>query len=1147
MTGPTNSGTEAVESWSGQALSRVWNIGIDLDVRPSHDIDLGIWKCERSPGHALAARRSQAVLSLLEDFTLAWEQGHAPAVEEYLERLDPADCRGAVELIYREFCLAEAAGRKPDPSCYRARFPQHACALERLLGLHAACSPSLLGRFVASAQRAHDLPNVGDAIGPYLLRQELGRGGFARVFLAEQLDLENRPIVVKVTTRPTREPWLLARVRHSHIVEIVTHDMVDDGMFQFQLICMPFLGGATLEAVLAARRQDRPVAGRGLLADLDAVAIPGYPAVHPARPAREILAGLSYDQAIAWVGARLAEALDYAFSRHVAHGDVKPSNILLSADGNPMLLDFNLARDASSADGLGSHDPGGTIAYMAPERLRKLAARRSADGGPESAGSQYVPEAVSSRGRPANETHGLDSAAFAPHHADIYALGMVLLEATTGQPPGEKTGGDEPGSGGAGSPLEAAASAYAAARDRSASTVIREFELSRGRAIAPGLRVILERCIEPDPARRYWRARDLAEDLDRWRTNRPLVFTDEPFWSQTVPRVLRRQRRRLAVIAAAVSLLVGLPLTTAVLFRSLSSRHDSALFRLARLWDDADADAHRFARPHAARLLQPDGSHVAAAARALKEYRVTAPGDWRQRDDIRSLPIAEREDLELWLLEQAYLFCLHLDDRPGSRAEWHRALSVLDAVSGPIVLPALAPIRLRLVAKLRTEGTVSPDPTPRSPDRGVVPWINEYLLGVIAECDGESRAREAGKSSTVWKNLGTDRGIIGSEAESVTRRAAEVALKHYNNVLAHRPRSYWGHYRAACVTYLLGGSAELAKAATHLEQCLKRRPANSVLRGQLAACLMDLNQNCEALDESNKAIAATPDVPELYRTRAFIRTTLGPVDSRALAEDLQQFEILTRMLPRRFLIRRYTNLDHLVHSSIQHDLPFGDPVDVGFHADYRLELDGEHRRAEIDPEELAAREALAERVGEAGEYDLAALEVGKILILDPHQLDQRMNRVLLSIETHRFDEAKTDLDTVLNSPGLLEHIQKYPAFLKRFHRASRRYCAFGKFFEAREIARRALDFAIALGLPRGESHYNLARAYAISARTESQFIARAADQLFKVFAAEPLYRNAYVSDREFGPLRCRIDAELHQQQVPAFAMPPTPCDAAGPG
>ena len=232
-----------------------------------------------------------------------------PAVDGYLKRLDPADSRGAVELIYREFCLAEAAGKRPEPTCYFARFPEHANALERLLGLHLACSPSLLGHCVESTKIERDLPEVGDAIGPYVLRRELGRGGFVRVFLAEQSNLENRRVVVKVTTRPTREPWLLARVRHAHIVEIVTHDLVDDGVFRFQLICMPFWGGQTLEAVLAARRERKRHrrSGKELLDDLDGVAVPGYPPVHPGRPAREILAGLSYDQAVAWVGARLAE------------------------------------------------------------------------------------------------------------------------------------------------------------------------------------------------------------------------------------------------------------------------------------------------------------------------------------------------------------------------------------------------------------------------------------------------------------------------------------------------------------------------------------------------------------------------------------------------------------------------------------------------------------------------------------------------------------------------------------------------------------------------------------------------------------------------------------------------------------------------
>ena len=89
---------------------------------------------------------------------------------------------------------------------------------------------------------------------------------------------------------------------------------VDDGAFQ--LICMPFLGGATLSAVLDHRRQvRRPRSSRGdLLEDLDAVAAPEYSDVNPARPAREILNSLTDCQAMAWITARLADALDHAQS-----------------------------------------------------------------------------------------------------------------------------------------------------------------------------------------------------------------------------------------------------------------------------------------------------------------------------------------------------------------------------------------------------------------------------------------------------------------------------------------------------------------------------------------------------------------------------------------------------------------------------------------------------------------------------------------------------------------------------------------------------------------------------------------------------------------------------------------------------------------
>ena len=270
-----------------------------------------------------------------------------------------------------------------------------------------------------------NLPIAGCEVGPYFLRRELGLGSFARVFLAEQVNLENRLVVVKVATRLTREPWLLARVRHPHIVEVVSHAIVED--CGFHLICMPFLGGATLSTVLAQPRRCWPGASAGeLLADLDAVAAPEFPVSQAAHPAREILAALSYDQAIAWMGARLADALDHAFSKKVAHGDVKPSNILLAADGSPMLLDFNLARDGSP---LGSNDHvgdlGGTLAYMAPERLSALAAGTPVRSELTASG-EIVSGFVSARASRRGSLPGDTPADFRAHLADIYSLGVVL-------------------------------------------------------------------------------------------------------------------------------------------------------------------------------------------------------------------------------------------------------------------------------------------------------------------------------------------------------------------------------------------------------------------------------------------------------------------------------------------------------------------------------------------------------------------------------------------------------------------------------------------------------------------------------------------------------------------------------------------------
>nr|WP_280921001.1 serine/threonine-protein kinase [Streptomyces roseus] len=94
------------------------------------------------------------------------------------------------------------------------------------------------------------------------------------------------------------------------------------------------------------------------------------------------------------LGAEIASALDHVHSHGIVHHDVKPSNVLLGDAGSPHLADFGLSRSVRDRSRETSETLVGTLAYMAPE--------------------QFLGEAAS----PAS---------------DIYALGLTLLEALTGQ------------------------------------------------------------------------------------------------------------------------------------------------------------------------------------------------------------------------------------------------------------------------------------------------------------------------------------------------------------------------------------------------------------------------------------------------------------------------------------------------------------------------------------------------------------------------------------------------------------------------------------------------------------------------------------------------------------------------------------------
>jgi serine/threonine protein kinase/tetratricopeptide (TPR) repeat protein len=763
--------------------------------------------CEPSFDPLETEPRSAGLEAVLAELAAGWAEGANPTAESFAERVVADGSEAFIELIYHEFCLAEAAGHAPDPAAYLKRFPIYGKRLECFFGLHEALGNSVLDSY--SIHGDTPLPSEGDEIGPYRLLRELGRGGMARVFLAEQADLDDRLVVLKVAARPSLEANLQARVRHPHIVEILRQGRTEDG--GLHLIAMPFLGGATLAAVLAQETKHTGWmsrrSGRSFLEALDRVSAPEFIASESARSAsRDQVASLSRAKAAAWIVARLAEALEHAARMGVTHGDLKPSNILIAADARPMLFDFNLAADWRSTETNSSGPTGGTLAYMAPERLRALANPKS-----------------TSPPRPADR-----------QRADLYAIGLVLREILTASLP--KTPEFTP------SKVRQTAGVMAEAREQVEAT-----HWLAHRRIPTGLRPILAKCLAPEPADRYSRMSELAEDLDLWRENRSILHAERP--TNFFPRGgswVRRNRHRVAVASA---LLVVAIVTGLATWSIMSARlHRQAESKLASVWDTGDRAAFRGRRFGAWRL--DDDSTAEICRQNLERYRVFNAADWRFQDEVRSLGTQDRIDLEMWLVEQAWRLASAWAKRPDSPDDRRRALAILEKTPEWAAIEAFSD----LLQSLRKD--LGKPPLPRSEVRPPE-WLERYAAGLVVES--------------------TD---------------AKAAIGVYEAILAKMPRALWPHYRAAAVASRLG---DYAVAADHLKYCLERRPNNVALMTQRSGCLLGMGLTEAALASCSHALELDPGYGDAYLMSAMVRIRLEQTE--AAQADIDRFVVLSRARP----------------------------------------------------------------------------------------------------------------------------------------------------------------------------------------------------------------------------------------------------------
>jgi serine/threonine protein kinase len=182
----------------------------------------------------------------------------------------------------------------------------------------------------------------------------------------------------------------------------------------------------------------------------------------------------------------LARAVHYAHQRGIIHRDVKPSNVLLTADGTPKITDFGLAKRLDRAD-LHHTQSGeilGTPAYMAPEQAQ-------------------------------GRVHEIGPA------ADMFSLGALLYQCLTGRLPFQ-----------GGTPLD------------TLHQLLHEDPVPPRQlqpTVPPDLEAIVLQCLQKEPARRYASAEALADDLRSFREGRPIQAQPPSVW-QRVRRWFRGGR-----------------------------------------------------------------------------------------------------------------------------------------------------------------------------------------------------------------------------------------------------------------------------------------------------------------------------------------------------------------------------------------------------------------------------------------------------------------------------------------------------------------------------------------------------------------------------------------------------------------------------
>ena len=328
-------------------------------------------------------------------------------------------------------------------------------------------------------------------IGPYRITNLIGEGGMGAVYRAvrddEQFEQQVAIKIIKigmetefVRNRFTQERRILARLEHPNIAHLMDGGTTAQGQPYF---VMEYVEGQTIHNYCVAQQLSLP----------DRLQL----------------------------FRRVCAAVQYAHQNLVVHRDLKPGNILVTADGAPKLLDFGIAKLLT---------PDTEEAITQTETAMRLMT-------PDYASPEQV------RGLPITTA------------SDIYSLGVILYELLTDHRPHQFSGS---------SPLEMERVICETVPNKPSDTVEKNTVGSHklARQLAGDLDNIVLMALRKEPERRYASAEQFAEDIRRYLDGLPVIARYDTFTYRT-SKFVRRNKLALAAAALIVLSLIGGIFTTA--------------------------------------------------------------------------------------------------------------------------------------------------------------------------------------------------------------------------------------------------------------------------------------------------------------------------------------------------------------------------------------------------------------------------------------------------------------------------------------------------------------------------------------------------------------------------------------------------------